>query len=58
MSVESESHKKDMQEAIRLYLWYSGSPHSFFKGKTSKVEAERQLYLVHFHNEELVKSNR
>lgn len=56
MSTESESHKKDMQEAVRLYMWYSESPHSFHQGKASKVEAERQLYLVGYHHDKMVQT--
>ncbi len=40
---------KEHLEYSRLYLWYTGSEHSFFKGKTSKVEAERSRYLSNYY---------
>lgn len=36
-------------EYSRLYLWYQGSQFSFFKGKESKVEAERYRYLSNYY---------
>lgn len=56
MSVESESHKNSMHEAVRLYLWYSESPFSYHRGKASKVDAERQLYLIGYHHAEMIKT--
>lgn len=45
---------KEHCEYQRLFLWYQDSPHSFFKGKASKVEAERCKYLSNYFFEKLV----
>jgi hypothetical protein len=41
-------------EYSRLFHWYQGSEFSFFKGKTSKVEAERCRYLSNYYWEQVV----
>lgn len=45
---------KEHLEYSRLYLWYTGSKFSFFKGKTSKVEADRYKYLSGYFFEKAV----
>lgn len=45
-------------EYTRLFLWYQGSPFSFFKNKTSKVEAERNKYLSEFYYNKAVEKAR
>ena len=40
---------KEYLEYSRLYHWFQGSPFSFIKGKTSKVEAERYRYLSNYY---------
>lgn len=35
------------REAIRVYLWYTGSPYSFQQGKTSKDQAATYLRVAH-----------
>ena len=46
---------KEHLEYTRLFLWYQESKFSFFKGKHSKVEAERYKYLSNYHFDQLVK---
>lgn len=41
-------------EYTRKYLWFQGSKFSYFKGKESKVEAERYLYLSHYYFQKAV----
>lgn len=45
-------------EYTRRFLWYQGSPFSFFKGKTSKIEAERNKYLAHYYYDKAVEKAR
>lgn len=45
-------------EYTRLFLWYQGSPFSFLKNKTSKVEAERNKYLSEFYYNKAVEKAR
>lgn len=49
---------KEHLEYTRLYLWYLNSEASFFKGKASKVEADRYKYLSNFYFDKLVKRAR
>lgn len=39
--------REDYQEAVRLYVWYSESPFSFFQGKADKVQANKYRMLTH-----------
>ncbi len=45
---------KEHLEYTRLYLWYMDSPHSFIKGKSSKVEADRYKYLSNYYYAQLI----
>lgn len=41
-------------EYTRLFLWFQGSPASFFKNKANKVEAERYKYLSQYYYQKAV----
>jgi hypothetical protein len=45
-------------EYTRLYLWYQESPFSLFRGKASKVDAERYRYLSNFYWQKAVEKAR
>jgi len=54
MDDEFEFLYKEYLEYSRLFHWYHGSSFSFFKGKASKVEAERYRYLSNYYFEKAV----
>lgn len=45
---EADQLKEQYCEAVRLHLWYQGSPYSHHRGKVSKGQAV--TYLAHAHS--------
>jgi len=46
---------EEYKESVKQYLWFQESPHSFFKGKASKVEAERHRIMANYYWSTLIK---
>lgn len=56
VSSELENLKDQYLEAIRLHLWYKGSPFSYHQSKTSKELSGRYLRIAHEHYFEYLKT--